>query len=395
MTADATVKVLFVINGLGTGGAERSLAELLPHLQANDIDVAVACLFARGEGVEDVVRSSGVEVEVLPNAHALGRIVALRRLIRSWRPAVVHTTIFQSDVAGRVAAAGTGASLLTSLVNTPYDAVRLRDENVRRLGLRATRWVDGWTARNLSTHFHAVSDTVKRASVEALRVPSSRITVIPRGRNPKRLGVPSLARRLATRRSLGLAPEDEVVVAIGRQEFQKGHRYLLDAVRSLRASRPRLRIIVAGRQGNASTELEGMHRALNLGATVQFIGHREDVPSLLAAADVFAFPSLYEGFGGSLIEAMALGVPIVASDVPAIREVVDEGRNALLVPRADPNALAQGMVDLLDDPARREAFGRWSRERFQQHYTLDRIVPRMVELYRWLAAARRPGKVAA
>jgi glycosyltransferase involved in cell wall biosynthesis len=395
VTDDARVSVLFVINGLGTGGAERSLAEMLPRLQVNDIDVSVACLFHRDQGVEDMVRSSGVDVQVLRGRHLPGRIVALHRLIRSRAPAVVHTTIFQSDVAGRVAAATSGAALISSLVNTPYDAIRLRDPNVRRLGLRATRWIDGWTARNLTTHFHAISDTVKRATVEALGIPPSRITVIPRGRDPQRLGMPSLGRRLETRRSLGWAPDDEVVVTIGRQEFQKGQRYLLDAMASVRSSRPHLRLIIAGRNGNASPELEQMVHALELGDRVHFMGHREDVPNLLAAADLFAFPSLYEGFGGSLVEAMALGLPIVASDVPAIREVVDAGRNALLVHRADPEALARGIVNLLDHPEKRDAFGRWSRQRFEERFTIDRVVPRMAELYRWLAAARRPSEVAA
>ena len=393
MTEDARLRVLFVINGLGTGGAERSLAELLPRLGASQIDPLVACLFARDEGVEEAVRSSGVEVQILPGNRLAGRVVSLRRLIRSRRPAIVHTAIFESDVAGRMAAIGSEAALVTSLVNTPYDAVRLHDPNVRRLSLRTARWLDGWTARNMTTHFHAVSETVKRAAVDDLRIPPDRITVVPRGRDPERLGVPSPARRLASRRALGWDPDDEVIVTIGRHEFQKGHRYLLEAVGRLRRTRPRLRVIVAGRRGNASADVEAMRRSLDLVDEVRFVGHRDDVPSLLAAADLFVFPSLYEGFGGALIEAMALGLPIVASDVPAIREVVEEGRNSLLVPRGDPDALATGIAELLDQAERREAFGRWSRRRFEERFTLDRVVPPMVELYRSLV--RRPGRVAA
>jgi glycosyltransferase involved in cell wall biosynthesis len=393
MSDDARVRVLFVINGLGTGGAERSLAELLPQLEANRIDPMVACLFARGEGVEEVVRSSGVEVSVLAGKHLGGRIASLRRLIRSRHPHIVHTTIFQSDVAGRMAAAGSRAAVLTSLVNTPYDTVRLRDPNVRRLGLRATRWVDGWTARNMTTHFHAISESVKRAAVHDLRIPSERITVVPRGRNPDRLGVPSLDRRLASRRALGWAPDDEVVVTVGRHEFQKGHRYLLEAAGALRRARPRLRIVIAGRRGNASDEIEALRRSLGLVDEVRLVGHRDDVPNILAAADVFVFPSLYEGFGGALIEAMALGLPIVASDLPAIREVVEEGRNSLLVPRADPRALGTAIAALLDHAEQREGYGRWSRRRFEERFTLDRVVPPMVELYRSLAGARRANRV--
>jgi glycosyltransferase involved in cell wall biosynthesis len=154
-------------------------------------------------------------------------------------------------------------------------------------------------------------------------------------------------------------------------------------------------VIVAGRRGNASADVEALRRSLDLGDQVWFMGHRDDVPNLLAAADLFVFPSLYEGFGGALIEAMALGLPIVASDVPAIREVVEEGRNALLVSRGDPRALAGAIAALLDQADQREAFGRASRRRFEERFTLESVVPQMVELYRSVAAARRPGRVAA
>ena len=117
---------------------------------------------------------------------------------------------------------------------------------------------------------------------------------------------------------------------------------------------------------------------------MRFLGHRDDVPDLLAAADLFAFPSLYEGTGGAAIEAMALGLPIVTSDIDAMREVVDDRRNALLVPPHAPGPLADAIAALLDDPARRLAFGASSREIFEARFTLERSTRAMVELYRRL-----------
>lgn len=112
------------------------------------------------------------------------------------------------------------------------------------------------------------------------------------------------------------------------------------------------------------------------------MGHRDDVPDLLAAADLFVFPSLFEGLGGALIEAMALGLPIVASDLDAVREVVDEGRNAVLVPPASSRALADAIVMVLDDRRKAAAFGARSRVIFAERFTSDRSVARMIALYR-------------
>ena len=374
------MKVLFVIDGLGTGGAERSLAEMLPHLERRGIRTVVACLYRRTEGVQDQVLASGGDVRFLEGGRP-SRILALRRLIRSERPDVVHTAIFEATIAGRLAAAGTGVPLITSLVSTPYDPVRLRDPNVSRWKLRAVRTIDAWTGRHLTTRFHAVSRTVREAAVRDLGIEANRVTVIPRGRRSERLGHPSPSRRSVARRTMDLPEDAAVLVTVGRQEYQKGQWHLLEAMASLRDERPDVRLLLAGRSGNATSRLDEVVRRTGLNGEVRFLGHRDDVPDVLAAADVFVFPSLLEGLPGVLIEAMALGLPIVASDLPAVREVVEEGGNAVLVPPGSPRHLAAATRDLLDDPARRVAFGARGREIFEERFTLDRSVERMVELY--------------
>ncbi|MBA2338744.1 MAG: glycosyltransferase [Acidimicrobiia bacterium] len=201
-----------------------------------------------------------------------------------------------------------------------------------------------------------------------MRVPPDRITVVGRGRDPDRLGTPSPGRTAAARIALGLSAAHQVVVAVGRQEYQKGHRHLVDAFGLMAGSHPDAVLVIAGRQGKATADLEAQIERLGLGGRVRLLGHRGDVAEVLAAADVFAFPSLYEGLGGALIEAMALGVPIVASDLAALREVVRSGENADLVPPADPAALAQALSALLDDEPRRQAYGARSRQLFEQSF---------------------------
>lgn len=373
--------VLYVINDLGTGGAERSLAELLPRVSAGGFRPVVAIMFHRTEGVEHGLADAGFDVRLVDGSSRPARVVALRRLIRELEPAIVHTTNVEADISGRVAAGGTRIPVLTSIVSTSYDKARLADPAVRVSRVRMTQVVDAVSARLLTARFHAITHAVKAAAVAALRLPPDRITVIERGRDTERLGTASAERRSAARHALGLAPAQKVIVHVGRQEFAKGQVHLLHAMARLAsAERPPL-LLIAGRRGGSSAELDRVVDALGIGAHVRFLGHRDDVPDLLAAADVFAFPSLYEGQGGALVEAMALRLPIVASDLPAIREVVADGCAAELVPPADPAALADRIDALLTDRVRADGLAQRARRLFLDRFTLDASASRMLGLY--------------
>jgi glycosyltransferase involved in cell wall biosynthesis len=384
-----SLKILFVIDGLRPGGAERSLAEILPHLARADIKSTVVFFYRHEVSLEALFRAQGADVRFLPRQGVMRRVAALRRLIRTERPNVVHTTLFESDVIGRLASIGQDAVVVSSFVNTSYDPIRLQNRDVNAMKLWAVRVIDAWTARHLTTHFHAVSEAVKKAAVEALHLPPQRITVIERGRNG-RFGRPSPEQRKKARLEFGLQDSDEVIVNVGRQEYQKGQRYLLEAMEEVTRRRPRALLLIAGSRGRQSEILEGIRQRSALNGRVRFLGHREDVPDLLASADLFVFPSLYEGAAGALLEAMVFGLPIVASRIPAIEEVVEEGKNALLVERASVAPLAKAITDLLTNHERARAFGCRSREIFEERFTLDRCTTRMVEFYRRLTGHDDP-----
>lgn len=388
--AESRLRVLLVIDSLGSGGAERSLVEMLPGLQRGGVDPSVVCLIRRPEGFESEVVGR-FDVTFLQPGGRLARARAIRRIIKARRPDVLHTTLLESHFSGSLAAIGTNTVVLSSLVNTPYEPIRFRDPRIRPWRLRLVQAADSFAARFLTTHFHAVAQAVKAHAVDHLRVPPERITVIERGRNRVRLGVPGPERRARARQALGLRPDDEVLVHVGRQEYQKGHQFLVEAFERLARRRERLVLLVAGREGGTTDELAQQRLRLSADDRVRFLGHRDDVPEILAAADVFVFPSLFEGLGGSLIEAMALGLPIVASSLPAIGEVLEEGGNAALVPPGDAAALEQAINGLLDDPARRERYGKRSLEIFEDRFTLDRCTDRMVRLYRTVVAEAASG----
>jgi glycosyltransferase involved in cell wall biosynthesis len=385
-------KYLFVINSFLAGGAERSLIELLPGIRAKDITLIVACLYRREVGFEGEVREAGFDVRLLPGANLASKTLALRRLIKEERPDIVHTALFESDLAGRLASIGSRIPVMTTLANTAYDDARLGDPNVNQRRLKMVKWVDGLTARHLTQHFHAVSQAVKDSTVERLSVPADRITVVKRGRDETRLGERTPERRRGVRRALGLDDDAEVLVAVGRQEYQKGHRHLIDAFPAVIAARPRARLLIAGREGHASRDLVSQIAALGLEKEITMLGHREDVTDVVAASDLFVFPSLYEGLGGALIEAIGLGLPVVASDIAAIREVVRQGENADLVPPADSAALARAIVGLLSDRDRLRSYSERSRQLFAEEFTAQSSNQRLLDLISKVAGEGRNGR---
>jgi glycosyltransferase involved in cell wall biosynthesis len=119
---------------------------------------------------------------------------------------------------------------------------------------------------------------------------------------------------------------------------------------------------------------------------VSFLGHRNDIGDLLCAADVFCFPSVYEGFGGAVLEAMAMGAPVVASDVPALREVI--GETGILVPPERPDELGAALTQVLDDRGLAHELGARAKARVDQRFPIDGIADQMVDLYRLVASGR-------
>lgn len=392
MTSSFTV--LHLIDGLGTGGSERSLREMLPGLEAAGVNNVVACLERRAEGVEQEAISAGVDVRFLPAGRGwpmMARGVA--ELLREVGPRILHTTHFRASLAGRIVTATARRRdhrrpvVLTSLVNRLYPEVRLADPAIDPRRLRLARAIDGWTSRHLTDHFHAVSTAVAEDARTILGIRDGRVTVVERGRDPARFELDRPAARRRLRGELRIPEVVPLLLLVGRQEFQKGQRHMIEALARVEhtGERPPPVLLIAGRRGTATAELERLRDAHGLGERVRFLGHRDDVPELMAATDLLLLPSLYEGLPGAVVEAMAMGLPIIASDLPEVADIVENGAAGILVPPADAVALATAVSNLLNAPDRAAALARRGRDLFLQRFTLERSVARMAALYRQLA----------
>jgi glycosyltransferase involved in cell wall biosynthesis len=384
------MRLLFVIPGLSGGGSERSLRELVPTLTDNGIDVSIAYMVERPTDDEEELYRAGARLHRIAEHRLDGRVRGVRRVIASHRPHIVHTTLFDADLTGRLAAwraPGCSPIVLSSIANTSYDPARLADPNIRPWKLNAARLVDGWTARTLTNHFHAVSGAVKDSAVRALGIDPNRVTVVERGRDPGRLGEPSPERRARVRAALGLADNARVIVTVGRQEFQKAQVDLVSAFDLLAGRRPDAELLLVGPAGHQSVEVDTMIRRSPYRDRIHTLGHRGDVPDILAAADVFVLPSVYEGFPGAVIEAMALGLPVIASQLPTLREVVEDGSSGLLVPARSPERFAEAIGRVLDDAGKNRRLGDRGRELFLTRLTAKQSHRRMIDLYESLVAA--------
>lgn len=378
---------LHLIDSLGPGGAERSLAELMPTLLANGFTPTVAFFESREDSIQKEFTALGIETVHIDGRGWVHRFRDVRRLLRELRPAVLHTTLFNADVVGRLASVGLPHTVLTSLVNTSYDSVRYVDARVRPSRLRAAQAVDAVTARLRGDLFHAITEAVANSAIRHLRLPPTAVVVVPRGRSRDRIGEPTVERRRRARTELGVAPNEFLVLHIGREDHQKGHADLLRGFHDAAEVRPELRLVLAGRRGNASAAIDDLMTSRSLAERVARLGHVDDVGSLLAAADLFLFPSLYEGLGGSVLEAMAMEVPVVATRLPALREVL--GVNAWFVPVRSSPAIANAIVEAASQRhlARMRALA--ARQRFEVTYSDEVVNAQMLELLVEASAARR------
>jgi glycosyltransferase involved in cell wall biosynthesis len=380
------VHVLYLIDSLAAGGAERSLAALAPAYAERGLRLTVGYLHER-PGVRAELEAAGAAVRPLDGPLGIaGAVRRARRLLAATRPDLVHTTLFEADLVGRVAAGH--VPVVSSLVNDAYGATQAGAPGLRRWKLGAARLLDAASARRV-VRFHAISGHVAELMATRLRVPRERIEVVPRGRDPVALGTRSAARREAARAALGLGAGTPLLLAAARHEHQKGLDVLLAAFPAVAEGAPGARLAVAGRDGNQTPRLRAAAERTGRGGSVDFLGPRSDVAELLCAADVFVVPSRWEGFGSVLLEAMALEAPIVASDLPAVREVVGDD-TALLVPPDRPDALAAAVAAVVADPAGAARRTGRARERFLARYTIDRVTDGMAGFYGRALAAARP-----
>ncbi|MEZ4972125.1 MAG: glycosyltransferase family 4 protein [Cyclobacteriaceae bacterium] len=375
------MKIMFVIDSLGTGGAERSTADLWYYLKENNIQIKVVALRRRKEGIEEEVLAANFDVHFVNQGNIFRQVAEINGVIKRFRPDVVHSVLFKSNLRVRLARRRNRFYHIESLVNCMYDPIRLEDPSVGFLTLKAYKWIDRLSIRWVD-HFVAITNTVKIHYQRNFSIDDSKVSVIYRGRkeNPY-LDIKSKV-RTDCRNELALSPDSLLVIHIGRREFQKGHLILLKAIKRIEG---KLKVPVAfvflGREGNSSSEIERFINDNSFSAKMFFLGHRLDVDRWLASGDIFAFPSRYEGLGGALIEAQAAGLPVICSDLTVLNEVVVRNRNARMFEEGDSRGLADHLIEMISSQNLRHNYGLESVANFRNRFELRKINQQTLALY--------------
>jgi glycosyltransferase involved in cell wall biosynthesis len=377
------LRVHILIDSLTWGGAEMLLADLAAGAKSASIELSVAYLSdVNGSPAAEGLRRQGIEPELVPVRRMLEAraVPRLRRHLARVAPDVVHTHLALADVLGTVAARSLGSPSVSTIHLLARQATGRRYDASWRG--RARDRLAALVRRRAGARVIAVSDAAREAYLQTGWDDSSHVVTVHNG-------IARTARQSAgerVRAELGIEPDALVVSTVTVLRAGKGHDLAIAAVRRLMERFPRMRLVLLG-DGPAREEI---HRLVApLGPAAILTGHRDDVMDLLMATDVLLHPTQVDAFPTALLEAAAAAVPVIATAVGGIPEIVEDGRTGFLLafpPR--PDTLAERLEALLADESLRRSLGRAAREDFLQRFTADRWLARLRAVYDDVLAER-------
>ena len=359
---------MHLITELNYGGAEQLLANTMQHVWSEQFRHIVVTLYDGDTPPADSIRRAGVPVVDLAMKRN-GRLRGLWqffRLLRQERPEIIHNWLIHAALLGRVMGRLLGVPVIVSARHSVNFGNSLR------------RWLNCWTIR-LDDRTIAICDHMHQVEMAQTGAATDKIVTIYNG-IPK-ISFPSReSARASLLGALQLPPEARLVGTVGRLHAAKGHADMVMAIPQIVAQQPLAHFIWIG-DGPERVALEAQVEQLEVAGHVHFLGDRNDVPELLAALALFVMPSRWEGLSIAIMEAMATGLPVVATAVGGTPELVVDGETGLLVPPQDADSLAQAIRQLLENPALARRMGEAGRQRVQNHFTIAEMVSQTEQLY--------------
>lgn len=376
------LRIMLLISNLKIGGAQEVVRTLCDYFPQKGYQTVV-CTFEDGP-LRQEIEANGVPVEILPaRKHSVIALPfffldmlrvrkSVAEIVDKYQINILQTQLLRSlDFVMLTLRPGRRLLVFWTFHNALFV---LRQEHLRRhrwlLGIK--RWMHSVLYR-VTAHWVngmiVVSEDVKKALHEYAGPLPGKVSVIPNSVNIKRYN--QIIDRDHIREQLGLSSEHQVFAVVATFKKQKGHRYLIESIASLVQEFPNIRLLFIG-DGELRNELEAQVETSGLGQHVLFLGLRTDVPKLLAASDYFVLPSLWEGLPVSLIEAMASGLPVIATQVSGTKEVMVHGKTGLLVSPGDVNGLRDAILYFLSHPDQATWMGAAARRRVEEDFSAEK-----------------------
>ncbi|MBI5604001.1 MAG: glycosyltransferase [Deltaproteobacteria bacterium] len=363
------IKILYVFAALPVGGAEQVLVTELQGLD-KDLFSPMVCVISEKGPVGEQIEQMGIPVIPLHrmknNRFDFGIIREIKEIILQKKISIVHTHLYDGGKYGRIAARMARVPGIVHTVHNIYIKRRTKHHLINR------------ALACITDQIIAVSEAVKASVVRYDRINPEKIEVIHNGIDPSRLDQP--LEREEWRSKLGIKPGEFVIGVVARLEEQKGHQYLLEAL-SLRPDLlPSLKVLIIG-DGKLRSVLEEESKRRGLSTQVLFLGTRKPIIPILLALDLFLLPSLWEGFSMAILEAMAAGVPVIATRVGGAGEVITSGRDGFLIPPADAPSLAAAIEDALRHREKYQAMAQLGRDKVRQSFSQENHMELLQGLY--------------
>lgn len=390
-TSSNPLRIMLLISNLKIGGAQEVVRTLCDYFPEKGFKTIV-CTFEDGP-LRNEIERAGIPVVILPaRQHSILALPlflwdmlrirnALAKIVDKYQINILQTQLVRGlDFLVLTLRFGRKLVVFWTFHNALFV---LRPEHLPRfrwlLGFK--RWAHSqlyrWTARWVNGMI-VVSEDVKNALHAYAGSLQGKVSVIPNSVDLKRYN--QVMDRIAIRNELGLSPEHQVFAVVATFKKQKGHRYLIEAAASVISQFPDIRLLLIG-DGELRDELKAQTQALSLNEHVHFLGLRTDVPRLLNASDYFVLPSLWEGLPVSLIEAMAAGLPVIATQVSGTKDVMIHNQTGLLIPPGEIKALKDAMQQFLTHPELAKKMGEAARNRVAESFSAEQQADAYLSLY--------------
>jgi len=366
------IRIAYLVRQLGVGGLENVVVELANALEPSRFACSIVSFAAPGP-LQNKVHTAQVQVVALNQSGGNNPVLVYRlyRFLRQQRPHIVQTHNWATLLEGFLGAKLAGVPLI---VHAEHGTIESRARNL-------------FLQRHLWKKVHrvlCVSQAHRRRLADTVRFPYQRLQPILNGVDTS-LFAPRPGDRKSLRTQLGLKPECLYIGTVGNLRPVKNHALLLRVSQQVCRRYQNVRFVLIG-HGPLREQLAAYAQELGIQHQVQFLGTRADIPELLNALDIFVLPSLSEGLPMSVLEAMACGLPVVATQVGGLPEVIEDGKTGLLVPSQDEQQLTLALEVLIQHEKQRKVLGEQGRKRVVEHFSVQKMTNEYQELYESLVS---------